>query len=72
MGWNNISFSDHPIFDGIDEKYWFLFPFILIFLKQILKNVIATSSYQHEFDCATNNENISGFNSILKKVILMV
>ena len=31
MGWNNISFSGNPIFQGIDKKKWILFPAFLLF-----------------------------------------
>lgn len=61
MGWNNISSLDHPIFEGIDEKIGFYFLHSYFFKANFRENVIATSCYQHEFDCATNNENIYGF-----------
>ena len=61
MGWNNISVSEHPIFDGIDRNIGFYFLHSYFFKANIKKNVIATSCYQHDFDCAVNNENIFGF-----------
>lgn len=60
MGWNEIS-SKHSIFEGIDKKIGFYFLHSYFFKAESKKNVIATSCYQHDFDCAINNENIFGF-----------
>ena len=61
MGWNDISVSDHPIFNGIDINVGFYFLHSYFFRADKKKDVIATSFYQNEFDCAINNENIFGF-----------
>lgn len=61
MGWNDISLSDHPIFDGIDKNVGFYFLHSYFFKANKENDVIATSFYQDEFDCAINNENIFGF-----------
>jgi len=61
MGWNDISISDHPIFSGIDKKVGFYFLHSYFFKANEENNVIATSYYQTEFDCAINNKNIFGF-----------
>ena len=61
MGWNDISVSEHPIFDGIDKNTGFYFLHSYYFKADIKNNVIATSCYQHKFDCAVNIENIFGF-----------
>lgn len=61
MGWNDIFFSEQPIFDGVDKNIGFYFLHSYFFKADKKKNVIATSYYQNEFDCAINNENIYGF-----------
>lgn len=61
MGWNNISVSDHPIFDGIDINIGFYFLHSYFFKADKKRDVIGTSCYQNEFDCAINNENVYGF-----------
>ena len=61
LGWNDISVSEHPIFNGIDQNIGFYFLHSYFFEAIIKKNVIATSCYQHNFDCAINNDNIIGF-----------
>jgi glutamine amidotransferase len=61
MGWNDISVSDHPIFDGIDINIGFYFLHSYFFKADKKRDVIATSCYQTEFDCAINNENVFGF-----------
>lgn len=61
MGWNDISVLEHPIFEGIDKNIGFYFLHSYFFESDLKENVIATSFYQHEFDCAINNENIFGF-----------
>jgi glutamine amidotransferase len=61
MGWNDISVLEHPIFDGIDKNIGFYFLHSYFFKADKKKDVIATSCYQNEFDCAINNENIFGF-----------
>ena len=61
MGWNEISVFKHSIFDGIDKKIGFYFLHSYFFKAESKKNVIATSCYQHKFDCAINSENIFGF-----------
>ena len=72
MGWNDISSLDHPIFEGIDNKNRFLF-FILIFLKQILGKMLLRPPVINMNLIALQIMRIfMGFNSILKKAILMV
>ena len=61
MGWNDISHSKHPIFRGIDQMVGFYFLHSYFFQTEKQKNVIATSFYQHQFDCAVNHKNIYGF-----------
>lgn len=61
MGWNEISHSKHPIFRGIDQMVGFYFLHSYFFQTEKQKNVIATSFYQHQFDCAVNYKNIYGF-----------
>ncbi|MDB9985976.1 imidazole glycerol phosphate synthase subunit HisH [Pelagibacterales bacterium] len=61
MGWNNISFSANPIFNGIDKKTGFYFLHSYFFKAKTKENVIATSFYHHEFHCALNQNNIFGF-----------
>ena len=57
MGWNDISLKEHSIFDGVDKQKGFII-YIHIFQANKKENVIATSFYQHQFDCAINHENI--------------
>tara|TARA_B100000963_G_C22498116_1_gene612456 strand:- start:303 stop:923 length:621 start_codon:yes stop_codon:yes gene_type:complete len=61
MGWNSIVASQHSIFDGINKNIGFYFLHSYFFKAEINKNVIATTFYQHEFDCAINKDNIFGF-----------
>ena len=61
MGWNNISASVNPIFNGINEKSGFYFLHSYYFSALSRSNVIATSNYQHEFDCAIQSDNIYAF-----------
>ena len=61
MGWNDISASAHPIFNGINEKSGFYFLHSYFFEARSRRNVIATANYQHQFDCAVQNNNIYGF-----------
>lgn len=61
MGWNDISLKDHSIFDGIDKQKGFYYLHSYFFQANKKENVIATSCYQHQFDCAINHENIFGF-----------
>jgi len=61
MGWNDISHSKHPIFRGIDQMVGFYFLHSYFSQTEKQKNVIATSFYQHQFDCAVNHKNIYGF-----------
>lgn len=61
MGWNDIFFSEQPIFDGVDKNIGFYFLHSYFFKADKKKNVIATSYYQSDFDCAINDENIYGF-----------
>lgn len=61
MGWNDISASQHPIFDGIDKRVGFYFLHSYFFKTEKERNVIATCHYRSEFDCAINDGNIFGF-----------
>ncbi len=61
MGWNDISSSEHSIFEGIDKNIGFYFLHSYFFKADKKKDVIATSCYMREFHCAINNENIFGF-----------
>lgn len=61
MGWNNISFSENLIFNGIDKKTGFYFLHSYFFKANMQENVIATSFYHHDFHCAVNKNNIFGF-----------
>lgn len=61
MGWNDISTSEHPIFDGVDKKIGFYFLHSYFFKADKKDHVIATSIYNHKFDCAINKKNIFGF-----------
>ncbi len=61
LGWNNISFSENSIFNGIDKKTGFYFLHSYFFKAKMQENVIATSFYHHDFHCAVNKNNIFGF-----------
>ncbi len=61
MGWNDISLKEHSIFDGVDKQKGFYYLHSYFFQANKKENVIATSFYQHQFDCAINHENIFGF-----------
>lgn len=61
MGWNNISATKHPIFNGIDDKVGFYFLHSYFFNAEKKENVIASTHYQHEFNSAVNSKNIFGF-----------
>lgn len=61
MGWNNVNLKKNNIFRNIDENFGFYFLHSYYFNATSKANVIATSTYQHEFECAINDNHIYGF-----------
>ncbi|WP_076537693.1 imidazole glycerol phosphate synthase subunit HisH [Shewanella sp. UCD-KL21] len=58
MGWNQISVSDHPLFEGIkDGSYLY---FVHSFKAPISQYTIATSEYGEKFSAAIGKDNFFG------------
>ncbi len=61
MGWNNVNLKSVPIFKNINEDFGFYFLHSYYFNAKSKINVIGSSVYQDEFDCAINENHIYGF-----------
>ncbi|MCC4832913.1 imidazole glycerol phosphate synthase subunit HisH [Shewanella sp. 10N.7] len=58
MGWNQISVSDHPLFDGIEDGSYVYF--VHSFKAPISEYTIATSQYGESFSAAIGKDNFFG------------
>ncbi|MDO6619313.1 MULTISPECIES: imidazole glycerol phosphate synthase subunit HisH [unclassified Shewanella] len=58
MGWNQISVSDHPLFEGIEDGSYVYF--VHSFKAPINKYTIATSEYGEKFSAAIGKDNFFG------------
>lgn len=60
MGWNNISITNHPIFDGIDDGSHAYFVHSFHFKSENSDNIIATTDYGQSITAAIAKDNIVG------------
>ncbi|MCL1068797.1 imidazole glycerol phosphate synthase subunit HisH [Shewanella olleyana] len=58
MGWNQISVSDHPLFNGISDGSYVYF--VHSFKAPISEYTIATSQYGEQFSAAIGKDNFFG------------
>ena len=60
MGWNEIAFSDHKLFDNCEQGSDFYFVHSFYFQNQKNEHSIATTKYPDQITAAVCKENICG------------